>query len=249
MLLLESCSAGYGGRRVVEDFTLSVAERETEAIIGPSGCGKSTLLTVAAGLKAPEQGRVLLDGAAVVEGDRRVGLILQQYGLFPWFTVEQNVELGLRIRGVPVRERAAAAAAELARVGLGSLGGRHPGEISGGQQQRAAIARSLVLSPQLLLMDEPFSALDALTRESLQELLLAVLGERRMAAVIVTHSIEEAVYLGRHVTLMAGEPGKAVSRFDNPGQGAPGYRSDPAFFRLCGEVRACMESHREGARG
>ena len=173
-----------------------------------------------------------------------MGLILQQYGLFPWFTAGENVALGLRIRGIDARTRHGIVRRELDRVGLGECSGSFPCALSGGQQQRVAIARSMALAPKLLLMDEPFSALDAMTRESLQEILLASLRERSLTVLLVTHSIEEAVYLGSTIWLMAGSPGRLVACFDNPGQGAPGYREDPAFFRLCTKIRRSMEPDR-----
>jgi len=244
MLELHSCSAAYGPRTVLQEVSLEVPMGRTEAVLGPTGCGKTTLLTLAAGLKKPSAGTVALDGRGIEEGDRRISVILQQYGLFPWFTVRQNVELGLRIRGMDPEARKKLAAAQLGRLKLTEAADRFPEELSGGQKQRAAIARSLALSPLLLLMDEPFSALDALSRETLQDLLLDLLSERRMAAVVVTHSIEEAVYLGRKITLMADEPGRVVERFDNPGQGSRAYRADPAFFELCKEIRRRMERHR-----
>ena len=170
-----------------------------------------------------------------------MGLILQQYGLFPWFTVRDNVALGLRLRGVGSAARHGAAERELERVGLAGAGGRYPGELSGGQQQRVAIARGMALEPELLLMDEPFSALDAMSRESLQELLLASLRQKPLTVLLVTHSIDEAVYLGGTIWLLAGDPGRIIASFDNPGQGSDHYRTEPSFFRLCREIRKTME--------
>ncbi len=244
MLRIEGLAARYADREVFRDVSLSVERGRTECIIGPTGCGKTTLLMTAAGLKERTAGSVLIDGTPVEAGDRRLSVILQGYGLFPWFTVRENVELGLKIRGVRTAERTRAAADALAQVGLTGLESRYPSEISGGQAQRAAIARSLTLEPEVLLMDEPFSALDALTREALQDLLLALLRGRRMAVVLVTHSIEEAAFLGSTVTLMAGAPGRLVTRFANPSQGAEGYRGSRACFELCAEVRAAMTEHR-----
>lgn len=244
MLRITGLAARYADREVFRDVSLSVEPGMTECIIGPTGCGKTTLLMTAAGLKEPSAGSVLLDGTPVEAGDRRLSVILQSYGLFPWFTVLENAALGLLIRGVPAAERKRAAADALAQVGLTGLESRYPSEISGGQAQRAAIARSLTLSPQVLLMDEPFSALDALTREALQDLLLALLRGRRMAVVLVTHSIEEAAYLGSAVTLMAGIPGRIITRFPNPSRGAEGYRGSRACFELCREVRASMVEHK-----
>ena len=243
MLEINDCGAGYAGKCVLDSISLSVETGRTACIVGPSGCGKTTLLMVAAGLKKPDAGGVRLDGAEVAAGDRRVGLILQQYGLFPWFTAGENVALGLRIRGIDARTRQGIVRRELDRVGLGECSDSFPCALSGGQQQRVAIARSMALAPRLLLMDEPFSALDAMTRESLQEILLASLRERGMTVLLVTHSIEEAVYLGSTIWLMAGSPGRIVACFSNPGQAAAGYREDPEFFRLCTKIRRSMEPH------
>jgi NitT/TauT family transport system ATP-binding protein len=246
MLELSEISAGYSGRTVLALVSLGVETGSTACIVGPSGCGKTTLLTVAAGLMAPEAGEARLDGARIAPGDKRVSLILQQYGLFPWFTARENVELGLRIRGVNREARRASAEQELARMGILECAERYPRELSGGQQQRVAIARSMALSPRLLLMDEPFSALDALTRESLQEMLLGTLRERKLSVLLVTHSIEEAVYLGARVWLLSGAPGRVVGRFENPGQGSTGYRAEPQFFQICNQIRICMEKNHVG---
>lgn len=268
MLELTECSAGYGGADVLADVSLTAAPGRVTCVVGPSGCGKTTLLMLAAGLKPPRAGTVRLDGQVVRAGDRAVGLILQQYGLFPWFTVRANVELGLRIRGAAQAERRAAAAKEIEAAGLGGLEERFPRELSGGQQQRVAIARAFALQPRLLLMDEPFSALDALNREALQDLLLESARARDTAVLLVTHSIEEAAYLGSQVWVMAGlgdsprvglraepgagrgdEPGTGqgfrrsiVGRVDNPRQGGSSFRRDPQMLRTCASVRALMEN-------
>ena len=244
MLELRECSAGYGKGRVLESVSLTVPDGKTACIIGPSGCGKTTLLTLAAGLKKPESGAIMLDNQEVVSGDSRTGLILQQYGLFPWFTVADNVALGLRIRRMDAARRRETVARELARLGLEESAARYPAELSGGQQQRVAIARSMALAPRLLLMDEPFSALDAMSRESLQEILLSTLRERPLIVLLVTHSIEEAVYLGGTIWVLAGSPGRVVTCLENPGQGMPAYRSDPSFFAMCTRVRGCLEKNR-----
>ena len=244
MLEINDCTAGYDGVPVLQGVSLSVSQGKTGCIIGPSGCGKTTLLTLAAGLKRADAGSIRLDGQPITPGDARVGLILQQYGLFPWFTVGENVAIGLRIRHMAAEARRRIISRELSRLGLAELAARYPGELSGGQQQRVAIARSMALAPRLLLMDEPFSALDALSRESLQEILLSMLVDQTIIALLVTHSIEEAVYLGGTIWLMAGSPAHIEATFDNPGQGTPGYRVQPAFFRLCSEIRHRMETCR-----
>jgi NitT/TauT family transport system ATP-binding protein len=244
MLEISSCSAGYDGKEVLREVSLSVAPGKTGCIIGPTGCGKTTLLMLAAGLKRARAGSILLDGKPVIPGDNRVSLILQDYGLFPWFTVEDNIAVGLKVRRVHKEARRAAVARQLSRLGLEECAHRYPGELSGGQQQRVAIARSMALTPRLLLMDEPFSALDAMSRESLQEILLEMLDDHDVTALLVTHSIEEAVYLGGTIWVLAGSPAGIRASFDNPGQGTPGYRSEPSFFTLCSRIRQQLELRR-----
>jgi ABC-type nitrate/sulfonate/bicarbonate transport system ATPase subunit len=245
MLELRDLCASYPGRgRVIEGISVRVPPGRTECIIGPSGCGKTTLLLAAAGLKPPDSGDVLLEGSGVAAGDTRIGLVLQHYGLFPWFTAAENAALGLRIRGVRRREREAAACSLLERVGLADRARSFPAELSGGEQQRVAIARGISLEPRLLLMDEPFSALDAMTRESLQDLLIRVLQERPLSAVVVTHSIEEAAFLGDSICLLAGRPAQIVERFDNPGRGSRGFRTSSDFFGLERSIREALERYR-----
>ena len=215
MLVLDRCAAGYAGRIVFSNLSLEIAEGETLAVVGPSGCGKSTLLYAAAGLLQPLDGTVRLDRTPVAPGDRRIGLILQQYGLFPWFTVLDNVALGLRLHGQPRAERLSAARTALDAVGVGALERRYIATLSGGEQQRVAIARTWAMQPRLLLMDEPFSALDALTRETLQDLLRSLLRTRTIASILVTHSMEEAVLLGSRIAVMHGRPAR-LEYIDNP---------------------------------
>ena len=239
MLALSECTARYGSTSVFAGLTLEVRPPEVVAIVGPSGCGKTTLLSVMAGLMAPASGNVLLDGSALRPGDPRIGLILQQYGLFPWLTVEQNVELGLRLRAVASAERGTRAAAAVARTGLTGLERRYPSQLSGGQQQRVAIARTLALEPELLLMDEPFSSLDAFAREELQDLTLDLLASRPMMTVLVTHSIEEAVYLSHTVLLMSrGPASRIIGRIDHGGRYE---RKAEGYFEACRCVRNAME--------
>jgi ABC-type nitrate/sulfonate/bicarbonate transport system ATPase subunit len=245
MLDLHDVSASYpGAGAVLRDVTVRVQPGGTECVIGPSGCGKTTLLMVAAGLKEADSGSVQLDGTPIRPGDRRVSLIQQQYGLFPWFTVKENAGMALRIQGVGRTEREKAMRLLLERVGLAARERSYPSELSGGEQQRVAIARGLSVSPELLLMDEPFSALDAISRESLQDLLSGLLRERGLAAVMVTHSIEEAAFLGSSISLLAGSPATIVERFENPGRGSRGFRSSGEYFSLEKEIRSAMFRHR-----
>ncbi|HHW14537.1 MAG TPA: ABC transporter ATP-binding protein [Firmicutes bacterium] len=221
-----------GGRRVpaLTGVDFSLAPGEIWAVIGPSGCGKSTLLYLLSGLMRPTAGEIRFRGGPVLDHQREIALILQGYGLFPWKTVRDNVGLGLAIRGVARAEIRRRTDEMLAAVGLADYGEVYPDELSGGQKQRVAIARSFVLDPALLLMDEPFSALDALTRERLQNLLLQLCLARETGTVLVTHNIEEAVFLGRKILVMTKRPGRVAAVVDNPDMGREGYRSSPEFL-------------------
>ena len=231
----------------LDGLDLAVADGEPVAVIGPSGCGKSTLLLLAAGLLAPTRGRVAVGGTPVAGPRLTTALIWQDFGLLPWKTVLANAALGLQVRRIGRAERHNRARASLARVGLGEFEHAYPGELSGGMRQRLALARALALDADLLLMDEPLSALDALTREDLQDLLLELWLQRRHTSVLVTHSIEEAVYLGRRVIVLTPRPGRVAAQIDNPRMGEPGYRDTPEFYERCVEVRHLLAA--EGAVG
>jgi NitT/TauT family transport system ATP-binding protein len=234
-----------------KEFSWHVAADEAWAVIGPSGCGKSTLLYLLAGLRQPDSGEVWIGGQRLVRPRPRTGLILQDYGLLPWATVAQNVALGLRVRrfygpdgrhapsGARIRplEIERRVDAWLTRLGIADLGGQYPAQISGGQRQRTAIARTLAMNPDLLLMDEPFSSLDALTREDLERLTLELRGETGVSTVIVTHNIEEAVYLGQRLLLLRKPPHHEALIIENPGGASPGYRMQPVFQERCNQVR------------
>lgn len=245
----ESLGVTYVGtdRKVLalSDVTLSLAEGESLAVIGPSGCGKSTLLLVAAGLLPPTTGSVLVDGRPLEGVRRTTSLILQDFGLLPWKTVFHNAALGLEIRGhghAELRERVMGA---LDQVGLAEFERAYPGELSGGMRQRLALARALALDADVLLMDEPLSALDALTREDLQDVLLDLWRQRRHTAVLVTHSIEEAVYLGRRVVVLTPRPGRIAAVVENPGVGEPEFRDSREFHERVVELRRLLAE--EGA--
>ena len=229
------------------DLTLEIADGESVAIIGPSGCGKSTLLLLAAGLLTPDAdtGTVAVAGAPLTGPRRETALILQDFGLLPWKTVAENAGLGLQIRGLGrnlVRERAATA---LERVGLADFASAYPSELSGGMRQRLALARAVALDADLLLMDEPLSALDALKREELQGVLLELWQRRGHTSVLVTHSIEEAVFLGQRVVVMTPRPGRVAAIVENPGAGTADYRASEEFFARCTRLRALLAE--EGA--
>lgn len=243
-LEFDSTSMTYGGSdravRALDALTLSVATGEPIAVIGPSGCGKSTLLLLAAGLLAPTSGSVSVEGARVAGPRRGTALILQDFGLLPWKTVEANAALGLKIRGIAGGELRRRAVDALERVGLADFARAYPAELSGGMRQRLALARAVALDADVLLMDEPLSALDALKREELQDVLLGLWKGRGHTQVLVTHSIEEAVFLGRRVVVMTPRPGRVSAVVDNPGMGSEGYRVTEEYFATVTRLRRIL---------
>ena len=192
----------------LDRFSLDVADGEFVTVVGPSGCGKSTALNIAAGLLAPSEGEVLIDGRGVDGPGPERGMIFQQYALFPWLTVRQNVEFGLRIKGEPAARRRETAEHFIDLVGLGHFADALPKTLSGGMKQRCAIARAYAVNPSVLLMDEPFGALDALTRVQLQDQLLETWSRERRTVMFITHDVDEAVYLANRVVVMAARPGR-----------------------------------------
>ena len=192
----------------LDRVSLDIAQGEFITLVGPSGCGKSTLLGLIGGLLMPTSGEVLVDGRPVTGPGPDRGVIFQQYALFPWLTAQQNVEFGLRLQGLGKRERAERAKHYLKLVGLQDFGAALPKELSGGMKQRCAIARAYAVNPSLLLMDEPFGALDALTRVQMQDDLLATWQQERKTVVFITHDVDEAVYLASRVVVMSPRPGR-----------------------------------------
>jgi NitT/TauT family transport system ATP-binding protein len=196
-----------GGKQIdaLRDFSLTLGDGEFVSLVGPSGCGKSTLLRVVAGLHKDFSGRVQLDERIRKES---LGFVFQRDSLLPWRTVLANVAAGLQIRGIGKRERLDRARAWISRVGLGGFEDAYPGQLSGGMRQRASVARSLVYEPKLILMDEPFGALDAQVKGRIQELFLSIWEEMRPSVIFVTHDLAESIYLAERVVVLSGRPGK-----------------------------------------
>jgi NitT/TauT family transport system ATP-binding protein len=246
---------GAAAVSALEAIDLTIDAHEFVTIVGPSGCGKSTLLYLIAGLRKPRGGEILVDGHPVPRPRASTGLILQDYGLLPWVTIWENVALPMRLGrfykgkgndGDPPRPypRADIAAEQvdywLGRLGIADQRAKYPAQLSGGQRQRAAIARSLLQQPNLLLMDEPFSSLDAVTREDLQLLTAELRAETGVTTLVVTHTIEEAAFLGRRILVLSSPPNTSPRVVDNPGAGDAAYRGRPAFWEKVAELRALL---------
>jgi NitT/TauT family transport system ATP-binding protein len=234
-----------GGTQALLPLSLSVREGEFVTLLGPSGCGKSTLLKMVAGLLPPSAGRVLLWGqpqSAAAQSQRRLGFVFQDATLMPWATVRANVRLPLDLAGVPRAEADARVRRALAGVGLARFESALPRELSGGMRMRVSIARSLVTEPTLLLMDEPFGALDEITRNRLDADLLALWKGRGLTVLFVTHSIHEAVFLSTRVLVMAARPGRIVQdvAIDEPHPRGPDFRVSTAFSQHAQRLQAIL---------
>lgn len=218
MITIKDLSVKYGDQDksvpVLERINIEIGKGEIYTFIGPSGCGKSTFLYVLSGIVQDYEGLVLIDDQPVDPRRQRIGLILQNYGLLPWKNVRQNITLGVKIKGQPREEEYFAYI--LKQLGIEQLLNRYPKELSGGQQQRVAIARAFLLKPDILLMDEPFSALDAINREEMQALFLKIWQEHHVTTVFITHSVDEALYLGSKIIVFSAAPGKILGVYDNP---------------------------------
>lgn len=235
---------GAAPTRALEPTNLTVAENDFITVLGPSGCGKSTLLRIVAGLDRPTAGDVLLDGRAVRGPGPDRGMVFQSYTLFPWLTVSENIAFGLTEKGVPAAQSREIVAAYVEKVGLRGFENHYPKQLSGGMQQRTAIARALANEPEILLLDEPFGALDNQTRALMQELLLGIWERERKTVLFVTHDIEEAIFLASRVVVMTARPGriKADIPIDLPHPRHYRMKTSPEFSelkaRLTEEIRA-----------
>ncbi|HEY3911501.1 MAG TPA: ABC transporter ATP-binding protein [Stellaceae bacterium] len=228
---------------VLSNIDLEVRPGELMVLVGPSGCGKSTLLDLLSGLVEPSSGHILIDGRPIRGPGRDRGIVFQHYALLPWRTALGNIEFALEAIGLPRAERTERARHFLALVGLSDFEQRYPHQLSGGMKQRVAIARSLSYDPEVLLMDEPFAALDAQTRENLQDELLRIWEETGKTILFVTHGIDEAIYLGQRVALMTTRPGRILDVIDIPlsaGRCAGDARSSPEFAWLRSRIRMML---------
>ncbi|MCO7504185.1 MULTISPECIES: ABC transporter ATP-binding protein [Pseudomonas] len=224
-------SVADGELEAIRDFNLQIADGEFVAIVGASGCGKSTLLRLLVGLDAEYQGQILIDGQPVHGIGSERGIVFQEHRLFPWLTVAENIDLGLVNEGLERTRRARRVADFISLVGLEDFAQAYPHQLSGGMAQRVAIARGLVASPRILLLDEPFGALDALTRQQMQDELLAIRERARITTLLVTHDVEEAIFLADRVVVLEPRPGriKRIVEVDLP---HPRQRASLAFHRL-----------------
>ena len=234
----------------LQDVSLTVDSEEFVALLGPSGCGKSTLLNILAGLLTPSAGGVYFDGE-LPPGRGATAMVFQEFALFPWRTVQANVEFGLEEQGLPAAERARRARAHVTLTGLTGFETKYPHQLSGGMRQRVGIARALAVDPAVLLMDEPFSALDAQTRQLMQEELLAIWERTRKTIVYVTHNIQEAVYLADRVVVLSRRPGRVLAtvpvELERPR--AEAMIGEPAFLDAAGRIWSLIKSEaREALR-
>jgi NitT/TauT family transport system ATP-binding protein len=240
-IALDHVDVELGGRRIIDDLTLDIAAGEFVCVVGPSGSGKTTALRLIAGLVKPSRGTVLFRGRPLQGSSRDIAVVFQDYSkaLLPWRTAAQNVSLALEARNLPAKERPVLIAELLAKVGLQDHAGKYPAEMSGGMQQRLQIARCLAQKPAVLLMDEPFGALDAMTRQSLQDEILEIVRSSGASVFFVTHDLEEAIYLGDRIIGLRSNPGRIGATFqvDLPRpRDQLSTREQPEFLRLRREL-------------
>lgn len=244
MIELRNLNFAYQDDRVINNINLQLEKGESLAIIGPSGCGKTTLLYLLAGLEEADGGEIRVNSELISGIRDNTGVILQDYGLFPWKTVYHNLALGLKIRAYTKKQIEEKVNLALKRLKIFEFKDKYPAELSGGQKQRVAVGRSLVMEPDLLLMDEPFSALDALTREEMQDLILDIHSRDNFTFVIVTHDIAEAAFLGHKIAVI--KEGKIVEILSNSHFGQKELREKEGFFELQKKLRRLMSLKKRG---
>ncbi len=242
---------GAQATEAVSHVSLDVKPGEFVSVVGPSGCGKSTLLNIVAGFIKPTEGQALVDGQPIGGPGADRGVVFQQYSLFPWMTVRKNVEFGLKMQGMGLHQRQTAARSLLGMAGLLAFENHYPDQLSGGMKQRVGIVRALATSPQVMLMDEPFGALDSQTRTVMQEILTNMWQELRLSVLFITHDIEEAIFLSEKVYVMTARPGriKAEIPIPLPRPRTPEMMSSPTFHALVRQLKALIREESLAAMG
>lgn len=243
MIDIRDLSVRYGSPDnavlALEQININIGQGEIFTFIGPSGCGKSTFLYVLSGIIRDYEGTILINGRPVDPRQQRIGLILQNYGLLPWKNVRQNIVLGVKIKGQPREEEYFDYI--LKQLGIDQLLDRYPKELSGGQQQRVAIARAFLLKPDILLMDEPFSALDAISREEMQGLFLKIWQDHHVTTVFITHSVDEALYLGSKIVVFSSSPGRILGVYENPCFQRDNLRYRDEYYQMSRQLRNLLD--------
>jgi len=244
--LCKTYESSDGNVVALQDVSLKVTDSEFVSILGPSGCGKSTLLRIVDGLANADSGEVLMDGKPIERPTQERGFVFQSFNLFPWRTVRGNIEFGMEIKGASKSERKSVSQRLIELVGLQGFERKYPYELSGGMQQRVGIARALAIDPAVLLMDEPFGALDAQTREDMQDELLRIWAAARKTVLFVTHSIEEAIYLSDRVMIMTPRPGRILAVLDIPFDRprSESHRTLPEFSALRHDIHSRLKAVR-----
>jgi len=242
MLIIRNLNLNYDSTRALDAFSLTLSSGETCAVLGPSGCGKTSLLNIIAGVVTHHSGEVTLDGEPIDHRRKTIGLISQDYGLLPWMTAYQNIVLPLKIKKLDVKQYTDKIDYLLSALDIAHLKARYPLSLSGGQRQRIAIASAFLLDLDLLLMDEPFSALDQITREVTQNLFFRIWEASKPSTIFVTHSIDEAVFLGQKIVLLSKAPGSILKIIENPTFGQADARMSEAYVELCRQIRNIINS-------
>lgn len=242
MIEIKNLSVSYKGNSeevlAIDRLNINIDDGDIYTFIGPSGCGKSTLLHVLGGIQSKYTGNVFINESNINTKIHRIGLVPQNYGLLPWRNVYDNALMGLKIK---CEKPSGYENYILEKLGLNNVLRRYPKELSGGQKQRVAIARAFILKPDLLLMDEPFSALDAITREEMQELFLKIWRENRVTTIFITHSVDEALYLGKKIVVLSSSPGKVLKIIENKAFGLENSRFTDEYYDMLKKVRKIIE--------